>query len=95
MYQKLTPHLIDLIGNNVPFSATARYSKITDQKLFVNSVLHKTFIDLNEESIESSDDTLRESTKYEEFVCNRPFLFLIHDNGFENVFFMDKYFKPL
>lgn len=88
--------MIDLIGNNVPFSATARYSRITDQKLFVNSVLHKTFIDLNEESIESSKNvTLGETTKYEQFICNRPFLFLIHDNGFENVFFMGKYVKPL
>ena len=29
------------------------------------------------------------------FICNRPFIFLIHDKQYENVFYMGKYANPV
>ena len=88
-----------MLGESVPFSSAAQFTKISDGKMFINSVAHKSFMDVNEESREdvvNKDATtlVYDSNETIQFVCNRPFIYVIHDNEFENIFFVGKYVKP-
>ena len=91
--------------SSVLFDDRAEFSKISDKKLKISQILHKSFIEVNENCTEAAAVTAvvmgcyvkgieHRSTKPIEFICDRPFLFLIHDKEFENIFFLGKYVNP-
>ena len=83
----------------------ANFREISDisSGLYISKVLHKAFVDVNEEGTEAAAATgaimmtrcmpMREIPPIE-FKCDRPFLFAIHDKLSGNVLFMGKYIKP-
>ena len=62
---------------------------------------HKAFVEVNEKGTEASATTVvviqaksLDMQMPREFVCDRPFLFIIHDNAQNNILFLGKYVKP-
>jgi serpin B len=89
-------------GSNIPFDASkAEFSNMSEDPIGISKIYHKTYFEINE--VDTSQTTIPsmpyvDSEGIEEnpidFVCNRPFLFLIHDDEYENIYFVGKYFKP-
>lgn len=102
---ELSDELIKL-GVTKPFDENeAEFSKITDnwRKLCISKVIHQAVVEVNEEGTEAAAASavvmmkrmaIREFPP-EEFKCNRPFLFIIHDKLHGGILFMGKYTKPL
>ena len=67
--------------------------------LYISKVIHKAVVEVNEEGTEAAAATAVRGLKGNrrsppEFKCNRPFIFLIHDNQDNTVLFLGKYSKP-
>lgn len=82
------------LGMGEIFTENADFSGIADN-LFINRVLHKAVIDVNEEGTEAAAVTVGEcaTTAIREpvsFIANRPFIFIITDNEEGNILFMGK-----
>uniref|UniRef100_A0A0A8YGD3 Serpin domain-containing protein n=1 Tax=Arundo donax TaxID=35708 RepID=A0A0A8YGD3_ARUDO len=83
--------LLKGLGIELPFSAAADLSEMVDplvgQNLFVSSVFHKSFVEVNEEGTEAaatSGAAIELSGPRIEpthFVADHPFLFLIQDSS--------------
>ena len=70
---------------------------------FINKFITKSSIDmcdqqsceldrqLNDDKIKMNQFIKRQTL---EFICNKPFLFVIHDNLYDNIFFLGRYTKP-
>lgn len=93
------------MGLIYPFSEKyADFSGITSNghSFHISSVMHEAFVDVNEEGTEAAGATviLMKSKVLDpffepiNFVCNRPFLFLIHETDQNSILFYGKYFKP-
>ncbi|UCF13766.1 MAG: serpin family protein [Thermoplasmatales archaeon] len=99
----LGDYLIDL-GMNIPFTSDADFSGITGGRdLFISKVLHKAFIDVNEEGTEAAAATavIMELTTVNGgsprivFDCNHPFMYLIQHKQTESILFMGSISDPL
>jgi len=99
----LNNYLMDL-GMQEAFAA-ADFSGITDQTdLFISKVLHKAFIEINEEGTEAAAATavIMLETSYPggggssrlEFDCDHPFLFLIQHKETKTILFMGSMEDP-
>lgn len=87
-------------------SQKADFSKMIDKstqtELFLSEVMHKTFIDVNEEgteaaaatAVEASSKTLDFTSKYFEMKLNRPFLFALHDQKTNKILFLGHVADP-
>ncbi|MDB5308116.1 MAG: hypothetical protein JWO38_2318 [Gemmataceae bacterium] len=71
------------------------------EKLFISEVLHKTFVDVNEEGTEAAAATAVVMTRTASVVAtpkvfraDRPFLFLIRENTTGNILFLGRYANP-
>jgi serine protease inhibitor len=71
--------------------------------LYVSSILHKSFLEVNEEGTEAAvvtcvcsmfNKSCFPSSIDALFKCDRPFLFFIHDNQFKTILFMGKCSTP-
>ena len=92
------------MGAVLPFDANkADFSGIAQDpsaNIHISLVLHKAFIEVNEEGTEAAAATavvmkLGSSLNLpREFFCDRPFLFMIHDNVQNNILFLGKYTNP-
>ena len=71
-------------------------SNMKREDLFMSNFPHKSFIEVNETGTGSfkHENSLESFNFQVEFVCDKPFLFLIHDKDYENVFFVGKFLKP-
>lgn len=95
----LNDELINL-GLGIAFSGQADFSKINpDVGLFISRVLHKTFVEVNEEGTEAAAVTVVEmrytsvgDNNY--FTVNRPFLFVIKEKETNAIIFMGKVYEP-
>ena len=70
--------------------------------LHISQVLHKAIVDVNKEGTEAAAATavIMQTRSLcmqlpREFFCDRPFLFMIHDNVQNNILFLGKYVKPV
>ena len=86
------------LGMQIPFQSTADFSGITGAKdLFISDVLHKAFVEVNEEGTEAAAATAvimeLTATPGEEperivFDCDHPFLYMIQHRETGTVLFM-------
>lgn len=99
----LNDMLIDM-GMGVAFSAaTADFSRINPQiQIFISMVLHKTFIQVDEEGTEAAAATVilferttaGENSKF--FMrLDRPFVYVIHENNTNAIMFTGKLMEPV
>ncbi|MBE9511919.1 MAG: serpin family protein, partial [Bacteroidetes bacterium] len=94
---KLNDELINM-GMGIAFG-NADFSKINPNRdLFISRVLHKTFIEVNEEGTEAAAVTLVElretSIAGETFIVNKPFIFVIKEKYTNSIIFIGKVMEP-
>lgn len=87
-------NVLTSLGMGEIFSEYANFSRIADN-LYVDSVLHKAVVDVNEKGTEASAVTvgtveLLSAPKTVSFIVNRPFLFVIYDTEEGNILFIGK-----
>ncbi|CAF0726935.1 unnamed protein product [Brachionus calyciflorus] len=92
------------LGANLPFDEVkADFSGISNDPngLFISKVIHQAVVEVNEEGTEAAAATgvvmMTRCMMIQEpanFICNRPFLFLIHEKNHNGVLFFGKYAKP-
>ncbi|SKC68743.1 serpin family protein [Maledivibacter halophilus] len=80
------------LGMEEAFSESADFSGIKEG-IFINKVLHKAVIEVNEEGSEASGVTVVEMTESaqiepDEFIANRPFIYAIEDDKTYTLLFM-------
>ncbi len=103
---KLSTSLIGLGASHAFDESKADFSLISSESkgLHISKVIHQAVIDVNEEGTEAAAATAvvmmmrcampAFNFPPEEFKCNRPFLFVIHETNHNGVLFMGKYMKP-
>ena len=83
----------------------ADFSGMADKdqaQLYVSGVLHKAVIEVNEEGTEAAaasavimaNRAMVMEPHIDEFRCNRPFIFFIHNTKDNSILFIGKYSKP-
>ncbi len=91
------------LGMTDAFSGKADFSGITTkEKIVISGVIHKAFIDVNEEGTEAAAATavmmkgmaMRQNPEAAEFIADRPFLFAIRDNQSGEILFLGRMVKP-
>jgi serine protease inhibitor len=94
---------LEKLGAGVAFGSKADFSFINpSNELYISNVIHQAVIEVNEEGTEAAAATaVVEKTKsiprkivIKEFVCDRPFMFIIHDNHHKCILFIGKYNNP-
>lgn len=74
---------LNALGGEVIFSPSASFCRLTDSRVFVSSVRHGAYIEVDEEGTEASGSTAIVVSKglpgFFHFVADRPFCFLLED----------------
>ncbi|XP_049620972.1 leukocyte elastase inhibitor A-like [Suncus etruscus] len=68
-----------------------------DRDLFISKVMHKSFVEVNEEGTEAaaaSSSVFKPRTAVIQFMCDHPFLFFIRHNPTKIIFFLGRYTSP-
>lgn len=92
----LTSHLKNM-GMLDAFSQKADLSGISGVGLFVSKVIHKAFIEVNEEGTEAAAATgivIQPKSATRQFVVNHPFFALIKHNATNTILFCLKFCSP-
>ena len=100
----LNGYLKDL-GMHSAFSTNANFSNMSpSNNLFISDVIHKAFIEINEEGTEAAAATAvvmtiesvgqHDPPKPKEFIADHPFLFYIIDNETHAILFMGRIMEP-
>lgn len=97
LYQ-LEQAILPSMGMTLPFSATADYSGIADSRHNINSILHKTFVEVNEDGAEAAATTIIQDVSSDgdtppepmNIHINQPFVFAIYENSTSAILFMGK-----
>ncbi len=101
-YEKKLVPVLEELGMGVAFGGNADLTGIGEQ-LFINDVLHKTYVDVNEEGTEAAAVTsiaiigstsIPEKSKTFYMEVNRPFFFVIRDNLTQELLFMGTIQNP-
>jgi serpin B len=80
------------------FSLQADFSAMTGKKgLFISKMIHKAFVEVNEEGTEAAASTAVGMTRgaNKKFRADRPFVFLIRDNRSGSILFLGRVLNPL
>lgn len=103
-YEKKLREILELMGMEQAFTEQADFSSINQNKdLYISEVLHKTFIEVDEEGTEAAAVTaiVFETTSIDPnepqkvyFHCTRPFLFAITEKDTGAILFMGKVGNP-
>ena len=95
-------HAMAALGMKDAFSANADFSGMDGQHdLFISSILHKAFVDVNEEGTEAAAATavvMRALAMMEPppvFRADHPFLFFIRENSTGSILFMGRVANPI
>ena len=96
--RSLADDLIDM-GLGIAFTGQADFSGISDIPLLISDVIHKTYIDVNEEGTEAAAVTaiVFENTSIgpgSTIRLDRPFLFAITENSSKSILFVGKVSEP-
>ncbi|MBD1880445.1 serpin family protein [Coleofasciculus sp. FACHB-T130] len=86
------------MGMPEAFSVQADFSAMTGKKgLFISKVIHKAFVEVNEEGTEAAASTGVGMTRgaNKEFRADRPFVFLIRDKQSGSILFLGRVLNPL
>ncbi len=96
---KLNNVLINLGMKDAFIPEIANFSKINKaKKLFISEVLHKTFIEVNEEGTEAAAVTsigVGVTSVGNYFKVNKPFLFIIYEKNTNTILFIGKVINPI
>ena len=95
---RMKDFILPEMGMITPFQEEhADFSGIIDRKLFISQVIHKTFVEVNEEGTEAAAVTAVEMgvtsiqpTKPLDFKVNKPFIFAIRENSTGVILFIGK-----
>jgi serine protease inhibitor len=85
--------VLNRLGMNKAFNfGQADFSGISNEPLWVDDVLHKAVIDVNEEGTTAAATTIiiMPTATMDRFLANRPFLFFIVDDATGSILFMGK-----
>ncbi len=85
------------LGMGVAFTSDADFSRMTDEKVFISEVLHKTFVEVNEEGTEAAAATSVEISRTSlspVFRVDRPFVFAIRENRSGTILFIGRIAYP-
>jgi serine protease inhibitor len=86
------------MGAPEPFKTNADFTGINDGGLCISKVVHKAVVEVNEVGTEAAAATavvmLRSCVLPSEFKCDRPFVFIIHDNQHHTILFIGKLENP-
>ena len=91
------------MGMSDPFGPQADFSGMDGARdLFISTVVHKAFVEVNEEGTEAAAVTtvtmraasLMEPLKPFEMIVNRPFFFVIGDSATQSILFMGVVYDP-
>jgi serpin B len=98
-YGILLNDVLKALGMEVAFTGAANFSKIRPENdLYISSVKHKTFVDVNEEGTEAAAVTSVGfgiiSVGPGPFLVDRPFLFVIRERFSGAIIFMGKILDP-
>jgi serpin B len=90
---------LQAMGMTDAFSRAADFSGMNGKKgLFIGAVVHKAFVDVNEEGTEAAAATAVVMTKGlggpPAFVANHPFIFLIRDTRSNSILFLGRVADP-
>jgi len=99
---KLLNDPLSSMGMGIAFSDAADFTRINPAgNLFISRVLHKTFIDVNEEGTEAAAVTAVEieltsagGSGLTHFIADKPFLFVIRENSTGSILFMGRLSQP-
>jgi len=94
--------VLQSMGMAEAFSGNADFSGMTGRKeLFISAVIHKAYVDVNEEGTEAAaatgvvmSKTSIEPEKVAVFRADHPFLFLIRDNSSGSILFIGRVMNP-
>lgn len=84
------------LGMRETFSLGADFSGIAD-KLWIDDIIHKAVIDVNEEGTEAAAVTvigMATTSMPNSFIADKPFMFVIADNATGTILFMGKVVDP-
>lgn len=81
------------------FDRAADFSGMTGKKdLFISEVIHKAFVEVNEEGTEAAGATAvimeRSISMDPAFRADHPFIFMIRDNASESILFFGRVMNP-
>ena len=92
---------LDALGMGIAFTPAADFSKMyKNVGVWIDSVKHKTFVEVNEEGTEAAAVTVVEMTLGPQppgfwFRADRPFLFMIRENQSQSILFVGKIVNPI
>ncbi|MDR2383250.1 MAG: serpin family protein [Prevotellaceae bacterium] len=94
MHKNILPEL----GMKIPFTGAANFSNISDIPTYISEVIHKTFVEVNEEGTEAAAVTSvgmftsvnPDPSQPIDFIVNKPFVFVIRENSSGAILFMGK-----
>jgi serpin B len=95
---KLHENILPELGMRIPFTEYANFSNISDIPLCISGVIHKTFVEVNEEGTEAAAvtsigmdfTTSVEPSQPIDFIVNKPFVFVIREKSSGVILFMGK-----
>jgi len=82
------------MGMELCFTSNSDFSNLSKEKLVMDDVLHKTFVEFDEKGTEAAAVTAvvmsRCMPHYSEMIVDRPFLFILRHNLIEQFLFIGK-----
>ena len=89
---------LNKLGYSNIFSNMADFSKISKrEQLVIDEIIHKTFIEVNEEGTEAAGATAaiaRTISMPKQFNADKPFIYMIVDNETDTILFAGTFVKP-
>ncbi len=99
-YKTELQEILAIQGMPSAFAGDADFSKISSMNLFISRVIHKSYVDVNEEGTEAAAVTAIEFefmsvTSEKKLKINRPFLFAIQEKSTGSIVFIGKINEPV
>ncbi len=97
-YEMLLNNALKALGMEIAFVPFVANLEGIAPLLYIEKVIHKTFLEVNEEGTEAAAVTLvgpPPASSPQPFAVNRPFFFTIHDNWTNTILFMGIIVEPM